>query len=342
MVEIYSMHGLSEDDRGPYPMFKGSPGGRETANTVRAALAKGLRFGFTASSDNHAGFPGAYGEGLMGALVEDLTHPAILEAIRARRTYALTGDRIQLDFTVDGACMGSTIEAGWRVEVDYSAQGLDEIEMVEVIQDGVTRHRTFPPEEISPADAFSQTFNIRLEWGWGPWASLGLMRLTDWKFDLNLEQGRIRQFYPCLSSGPFDEDRRHTFIQDGDTHLFVRSYTSRKDAYRENPNQSLVLEVEGSGAAQFRLNLQEPVEMEVVSRAGDLFEGSEPHHVGPYPAESFLWHRILPAGATRVADKCVLYVGAQKSSIYLRVKQKNGIWHGAVRFSSITAEEVKP
>ena len=87
VVEIYSWHGNSEDDRGPYPMISGSPGGRRTSNTVRQALADGLRFGFVASSDNHAGFPGAYGEGLMGALVADLTHPAILEAIRARCTY---------------------------------------------------------------------------------------------------------------------------------------------------------------------------------------------------------------------------------------------------------------
>ena len=84
-------------------MISGSPGGRRTSNTVRQALADGLRFGFVASSDNHAGFPGAYGEGLMGALVADLTRPAILEAIRDRRTYALTGDRIELSFTVNGA-----------------------------------------------------------------------------------------------------------------------------------------------------------------------------------------------------------------------------------------------
>jgi len=117
VVEIYSWHGNSENDRGPFPMFKGSPGGRETANTVRAALVDGLRFGFVASSDNHSGFPGAYGEGLMGALVEELTRPEILRAICERRTYALTGDRIGLDFTVDGSLMGAMIEAGNSVDV---------------------------------------------------------------------------------------------------------------------------------------------------------------------------------------------------------------------------------
>jgi len=40
VVEIYSEHGNSEDDRGPYPMVTHSFGGRESANTVRAALAR--------------------------------------------------------------------------------------------------------------------------------------------------------------------------------------------------------------------------------------------------------------------------------------------------------------
>ncbi|MDP6174463.1 MAG: hypothetical protein QGF09_09875 [Rhodospirillales bacterium] len=324
VIEIFSMHGLAEHDRGPYAMVMGSPGGRETANTVRAALARGLRFGFTASSDNHAGFPGAYGEGLMGALVEDLTRPAILEAIRARRTYALTGDRIDLDFSVNGVCMGSTIEAGRSVEVAYQVAGRDEIEMVEIIQDGRAVHRAFAEEQASAEETFAQPFQVRLEWGWGPWASLGLQRLTDWKFDLELDRGRIRRLFPCLASGPFDEERRHRFDLQGERRLAVRSYTSRQGAYKENPNQSLVLEIEGGADTRFRLGLEEPVGMEVLSQADELFTGSHPHHVGPFPAESFLWHRILAGAASRVADKCSLDIDGKTSTIYLRAQQRNG------------------
>ena len=35
VVEIFSEHGNSEDDRGPYPFYTHSMGGRETANTAR-------------------------------------------------------------------------------------------------------------------------------------------------------------------------------------------------------------------------------------------------------------------------------------------------------------------
>ena len=108
VVEIFSEHGNSEHDRGPFDFYTHSMGGRETANTARAALGAGKRFGFVASSDDHAGFPGAYGEGLMAAVADDLTRPALLEAIRARRTYALTGDRIDPSGNVRGECRGWT------------------------------------------------------------------------------------------------------------------------------------------------------------------------------------------------------------------------------------------
>lgn len=94
VVEIFSEHGNSEDDRGPFTFFNHSMGGRQTTQTARAALDGGRKFGFVASSDSHSGFPGAYGEGLVAVLSNGLDRASIMEAINARRTYALTGDRI--------------------------------------------------------------------------------------------------------------------------------------------------------------------------------------------------------------------------------------------------------
>ena len=324
VVEIYSWHGNSEDDRGPYPMFMGSPGGRETGNTVKAALANGKKFGFVASSDNHSGFPGAYGEGLMGALVEDLSRPGILEAIRQRRTYALTGDRIELDFTVNGAVMGTDIEAGGTVDVEYSVSGRDEIEVVEVVQDGAVVHRSFGEDLAPRLGGAAEVFQIRLEWGWGPWSSLGLARITDWNMTLTLEGGQILRYFPCLSSGPFDEDRRHQFKLEDERRLLIQSYTSRQDAFRGNPNQSVVLEILGTPHTEFTVQVSNPSNISMQSTARDLLSDSTSQHVAPYPAESFMWHRILPSKATKINDRCTLQVPEARSNIYLRVKQKNG------------------
>ena len=324
VVEIYSEHGNSEDDRGPYPMVTHSFGGRESANTASAALARGLRFGFVASSDNHAGFPGAYGEGLMAALSTELTRPAILEAIRARRTYALTGDRIEIDFTVDGALMGSSIAAGRQAEVQFAVRGRDELDLVEVIQDGVVVHRAFAEQLCSEARALAEPFQVRLEWGWGPWAALALDRVTDWQFGVEVSGGAILRAFPCLQSGPFDEARRQRFTQRDAQHLEVQSYTSRKGAYRENPNQSVVLELEGTRELQFALTLLKPVEQSSVTRFAELFRQSHNLSTGPFPKESYQWHRIVPMPASAVSGACMLEVPAGRSSVYLRVRQKNG------------------
>ena len=196
VVEIYSEHGNSEDDRGPFPYFTHSMGGRETSNTARAALEAGLRFGFVGSSDDHAGFPGAYGEGLMAALVADFSREGIFDAIRARRTYALTGDRIELDFAVDGAPMGSTI--------DGRQPGRGFIRRAGPRRAGRGRGHPGRPRRASRlrgrggagGEIFSAPVQVRLEWGWGPWGALALDRVCDWAMRVDVEQGRIKRFFP--------------------------------------------------------------------------------------------------------------------------------------------------
>jgi hypothetical protein len=324
VVEIYSEHGNSEDDRGPYPYFTHSMGGRETANTARAALESGVRFGFVGSSDDHAGFPGAYGEGLMAALASDFTREGIFEAIRARRTYALTGDRIEVDFTVEGKPMGSTLEAGNRAEVRFAVCGRDELDVVEVIQDGRIVHRAFPAETVAEEEAFRAPMQVRLEWGWGPWGALALDRICDWTMRVQLTGGRIARFFPGLQSMPFDEQRRHRFAREGEGGLAIRSYTSRKDAYRENPNQSVVLEIEGTPGAALELSLTEPVSQSSRVALKDLLRGSQNLFTGPFPKEGYQWHRLVPKAASSLEGRCTLELPKGRSHVYLRARQRNG------------------
>lgn len=324
VVEIYSEHGNGEDDRGPLSYFTHSMGGRETANTASAALKAGLRFGFVGSSDNHAGFPGAYGEGLMGALASDFTREAIFEAIRARRTYALTGDRIEVDFSVDGAPMGSTIDAGRQVEVAFAVRGRDELDVVEIIQDGAIVHRAFSEPVVAPHAAFDAPFQVRLEWGWGPWGALALDRICDWAMHVELSRGRLLRHFPCLQSMPFDEQRRHRFEAIGERALSIHSYTARQNAYRENPNQSVVLELEADADAALELALTQPAEQATTTRLAELFAGSHNLFTGGFPKEAYQWHRLLPLSASSLQGRCTLAVGDAPSHVYLRARQRNG------------------
>ena len=324
VVEIYSEHGNGEEDRGPLTYFSHSMGGRQTSNTARAGLEAGLRFGFVGSSDDHAGFPGAYGEGLMAALVTDFTRAGIFEAIQARRTYALTGDRIEVDFQVEGAPMGATIAAGKQVEVSFSVQGRDELDVVEILQDGHVVHRAYAEDVVPAADAFAQPLQVRLEWGWGPWGALALDRICDWAMRVEVEHGRILGFIPCLQSMPFDEQRRHRFVPDGEQALDIRSYTARQNAYRENPNQSVVLQLQGSPETVLHLALSQPVEQRSSTSLASLYGGSRNLFTGPFPKEGYQWHRLLPRAASALQGRRTLPVPAGKSHVYLRARQKNG------------------
>jgi hypothetical protein len=321
VVEIYSWHGNSEDDRGPYPMVAGSPGGRDTRNTVMRSLADGRKFGFVASSDNHAAFPGGYGEGVMAALATDRTRAAIMEAIHSRRTYALTGDRIEIDFDVDGAAMGSSIEAGEAIAISFDVRARDEIEVVEVIANGEIVHRSYP-SKAEPSSG--QPIQVRFEWGWGPWPSLGIMKTADWNFTLSVERGEIRRFFPCLQSGPFDETRRHRLSRVDSRSLEVVSYTSRVGAFRENPNQSVILEIRADDDAQLSVVMNEPSSLVHTTTLTEVMENSQNYHVGPYPTESFQWHRALTADVTRVTEHINLSMMAEQIYVYIRVKQRNG------------------
>lgn len=323
VVEVYSWHGNAEDDRGPFPYLSGSPGGRQTTNTVHDALKRGLRFGFVGSSDNHSGFPGAYGEGLMAALVRDLTRAEILDAIRARRTYALTGDRIEIDFTVNDALLGSTIDAGSEIEAAYAVEGRDELEIVELIVNGEIAHRSWCVP-VCAADGPTDLLQVRLEWGWGPWGSLESDRITDWEFDVSISEGEIVRTFPCLASGPFDATRRHHVEQSGPRNLSIRSYSSRKDAYAGNPNHSVVIEFRAPAFASIRVHRKSPGTGSDEVAVSELLRRSENLSVGPLPAESYQLQRIVPRQLSRLSDRVRLPTPAGASHAYLRVKQRNG------------------
>ncbi|WOI57869.1 hypothetical protein [Palleronia sp. LCG004] len=318
VVEIFSMHGCSESDTSPFPMKIGSPGGRSTAQTIQHNLAKGARFGFTGSTDSHRGFPGAYGEGLMGALVEGVvSRDSVMEAIHARRTYALTGDKIEVGFTVDGAPMGAEIAASDTVTVTCDIQGRDVIDRVELVLNNEV------VQVLQPGGEAEGPEQLRLEWGWGPWGDLDKARIVDWEFDLAFDGARLMRHFPCLTSGPFDENRRHRFAP-SEAGMGVVSYSSRQEPSMGNPNQAVVMEIEAGDAAEVELRMTRPVEMTRRFRLSDLRAASAEVHTGAYPSESFQMHRIVPAALSRLVATVDVEIPAGSSHLYLRVTQKNG------------------
>ena len=111
LTEIASVHGSSEAQDAPFPIYGPQPG-----NWIRDVLDRGYRLGFVGSGDSHDGHPGlahlASGQGGMAAiLAPGKTREEIYTALRARRTYATNGPRILLRAALAGKPIGSEIDA---------------------------------------------------------------------------------------------------------------------------------------------------------------------------------------------------------------------------------------
>ena len=122
-------------------------GGDRPAGFVWNAWAKGLKLGVQSSSD-HVSTHASYGM----IWVDEVTSEAVLEGIRARRSYAAT-DNILLDFSVNGAVMGGAIRAQGPPRIEAKAIGTAPIARIEVVRDNTYIH-THEPESSEATFAY--------------------------------------------------------------------------------------------------------------------------------------------------------------------------------------------
>lgn len=326
VVEIFSEHGCTESDRAPYPMLRHSNGGRSTSNTVQPQLARGLRFGFVASSDNHRGYPGAYGEGVLGVWARELTPAALFEAVRARRTYAATGDRITLEVKLNGWPMGAELPATADRQLDVRIEGQDALAMVELIRNGRVIDRHFPEDHITGPLQLPGRAKCRIQYGWGPWAALKLGRICPWDLAVTLKGGKFLRALGCFQSAPFAEDQRDQLTVVSETEIRLKSNTTREDCFAEDPTKALVCELEGGPDAVLTVRLRQPVEKVYRARLADLIQDNVVEFTGGFTTESLIIHRLVApteyAATIRWQDR---RKGAGKPDwYYVRVTQHNG------------------
>jgi hypothetical protein len=167
VVELYSAHGCSESLDCPHPVAEAVAHG-----TVRAALDRGYRLGFIAAGDSHDGHPGrtrwgAAPGGLTAVLVERLDREAILDAWAARRTYATSGHRPILEFSIDGVGMGGELVKDGEVELRLRAWGEAPFVQLDIVKNGrVWQSIARPPEgeEIRLVDRLDRPAYYYARW----------------------------------------------------------------------------------------------------------------------------------------------------------------------------------
>ena len=136
MIEIVSMHGVGERDESPRPYLH-VMGPSDHASTMQAGLDAGHFFGVIGSTDHHAAHPGSYGHGRTGVWAERSTRSAIWQAILERRTCALTGDRIEVQYALNDAAMGSDLPYSRDRRIDIAALVVHFVERRDVVRDAL-------------------------------------------------------------------------------------------------------------------------------------------------------------------------------------------------------------
>ena len=295
VVEIFSEHGCSESVSSNVGDFiRHSMGGRVTENTVERQLNRGLRFGFVASSDDHRGYPGAYGEGLVAVWAKDLSADSLVKGLRKRRTYAVTGDRIQLDFTLNDQPMGSELSYVKNRQIDVTVQAPDSIKMIELIRNGRVIQRHFPEDAATYPAPIPGSVKCRLRYGWGPWAALNLGRICDWDMSIRLQGGNFLGVLPCFQTAPFDEVRRDRLRAIGPQELRLISHTSRVNAFAEDPTKAIIMEIEAlTPEAALTVELRKPTQSSRTLELRKLQQDNWIEFTGGFTAESFLLERLV-------------------------------------------------
>jgi len=325
LLEMYSEWGNSESDRAPFPFIRHSEPGRWTRNTLQYQLAHGQRFGVVASTDDHLGYPGAWGEGLAAVMAPDLSRDSIMKALFDRRTYAVTGDRIALRFTLNGSMMGRELPFSRDRSIRVSVSGWDQVDRVEVLKNNRVIHRDFPVDRETSARSWSKPVLARFEYGWGPWPALGITRVCDWDFRIQLENGSLEAVQPCFLAGPLDEERRDRILERTGKGVRVSSFTALRQQIEDRSQKAVVLKMSGGPDTKLTVTLELPTRKTLSMSFRDLAESSETLSTGEFPRESALLNRLVFNEHYETSfDLNDTGAGSQTDWYYVRVVQSNG------------------
>lgn len=331
IVEIISMHGCSEADEAPRP-FLHSMGPSDHHSTMQHGLAQGHTFGVIGSTDHHSGHPGSYGHGRTGLWSASKTRAAIWEALEARRTYALTGDRIALQFTINGEPMGQVLPYTDRRRIAFHVIGGAPIDAVDVVKNGRLLQRFSCYDMATPESSEEQLHTkLMLEVGWG---ARGVR--ADWEVQFGLSDGRLLAVEPRFRGGevvsptelgPNAPDRVYFshWEPEGTRRVRFQTTTFGNPNNRTPATQGICLEVEAPSDAHIQAELNgQSVEIPI-SR---LREGALAGRLGEIDSPAYRFHRV-PSWSELEWEG--VFEDLQPSMeggdvYYLRVRQINRQW----------------
>jgi hypothetical protein len=323
VVEIFSLHGAAEHDDAPYPYLH-TMGPRDGRSTMRAGLVRGHVFGVVGSTDHHAAFPGSYGHGRAAVWARALTRRDLWAALGARRTYALTGDRIMVALAVNGQPMGTVLPWCRHRRIDVAVVGGAPLDVVDVVHNDRVLHRWWPVRaETTPTGPYK----VSVEVGWGDRDTP-----VDWRIDLMVVGGTLMSVEPRLR-GPEVVSPRHAGSATSVTASWVRPEPHRvvlavrtcgNPGPRVPATQGMCLEVDGDPTTRIvgRIN-QQPVDL----RIADLLESGHSGVLAGFRSAAYRFGRAAARGEYAGAFSLVHDgVPGRRDWYYVRVRQVNDQW----------------
>lgn len=329
LVELISMHGCSENDESPRTYLH-TMGPMHCSNTVKSGLRQKKKFGFIGCTDHHSAFPGSFGHGKTGLWASGLSRSNIWEALNSKRTFALTGDKIELKFAVNNYPMGESISnPGYgKITVDVKAGAA--IDYLDIVKNGELYKRYSQPDIPDTGKEASEKIHTKifLEVGWGERG-----RKASWDVSLGISDGKVINVEPRFRGleilSPLDKSNNDSSCTPSsldkinDTNFFMQTETWGNPNNFTNSNQGLCLEVECSEKAVITAEINGkkisiPIRLlqegSISGRLGNIDSPAYCFHRAPFHDE-FNWGIELDINEFETGD-----------FYYVRVRQKNDHW----------------
>jgi hypothetical protein len=321
-VEMNSMHGCAESSEGERGYLH-SMGPVDGHSTMEYGLAQGHVFGVVGNTDHHSGFPGSYGHGRMAVFAESHDRDGFWQAMRGRRTNALTGDRIHLLAEIGGAVQGSVISPRDEADLSIEAVAGGVIDHIDVIRNGRLWHRISPAITPSPIDPDSDETLIHLELGWGARGSN-----HDWDVALWLEDGTIEAVEPRFRGpeivSPLEgEDSGHPLprisVEDD---VVTMSVTAEANPNNTTPTtQGMLVRARLREDARIHARLSG---QDITIPAMRLYEGAKSGNLGPIDSPAWRFHQLPRPAEWQWQGVVPLGAITYGETIYLRLRQNSG------------------
>ncbi|MBL4700592.1 MAG: DUF3604 domain-containing protein, partial [Phycisphaeraceae bacterium] len=250
MTEIFSIHGSSETDEEMIGMRQNAHMGPGCGGaTYQDLLRLGKHVGAIGSTDHWGDLAGHYGQGLAGVYASELTRQGIWDAIQERRVYAVSGDRIELEFDINDAPMGSCITTSGPRQIKVKAVGCDAIDRIELLKDDtlIAVENHLLDKQMPPAGKRSK-FKLRIEAGWGPKSEECVLEPIDWHCSVKLGDGTFIGYQPCWLN-PGQTAQLH------DDHAQLNFRLRQNNVMKPNQNAT-VLEFESTPEAEIQISFE--------------------------------------------------------------------------------------